>query len=436
VLGVCVVISKSAILILCLFFLLSFGLPLVMMSRTVSLPLEPVDFFYMIGRYFGLVAYFVLLFQYVWTAKFRFYERLMSFDRRVAFHRTLGFLGILTVSLHPILILGTYAAEQIPLIVTPPLAYGFGSFLILLLIAGSTFLGRIWGVRYEAWKYMHWFNFAVITLAFFHSFRLGSDMFGFFRYFWLALWILHAATIALKIIHKAVRWSKSFEVREVREERRGVFSLIMEKPEAAYLPGQFGFLSARLNGKWQIWHPFSLTSTDDEDLLSMTIKALGDFTNRIEEIQKGDRVKLDVAYGGFCTELVKDERYIMIAGGVGITPIYAMCKRLKTLKNPPEVNLFYSVHHESEILFREDLDSWFESIPNWKLFYIVTSQPDWKGVTGRLTPDKVESLLQEDLSGTFFLCGPLALIRATRKFLIAKGIPKRKIREEQFVFLP
>jgi hypothetical protein len=50
----------------------------------------------------------------------RILERLMSFDRRVSFHRTLGFLGILTVSLHPILILGTYAAEQIPLVVTSP----------------------------------------------------------------------------------------------------------------------------------------------------------------------------------------------------------------------------------------------------------------------------------------------------------------------------
>jgi predicted ferric reductase len=430
------VVSKGAILILSLFFLLSFGLPVVMISRTMSFPLGTVDFFYMLGKYFGLAAYFILLFQYLWTAKIGILERLMSYDRRVSFHRTLGFLGILTVSLHPILILGTYAAEQIPLVVTPPLAFGFGSFLLLLLIAGSTFLGRIWGVRYEAWKYLHWVTFAVITLAFFHSFRLGSDMFGFFRYFWLALWIMHVVMIVMKFIHKASRWSKSYEVSGVREECRGVYSLIMEKPEEVYLPGQFGFLSAHLGGRWQMWHPFSLTSTDDEDFISMTIKALGDFTNRIGEIQESERVKLDVAYGGFCPELVKDERYIMIAGGVGITPIYAMCKRLKALEPPPVVYLLYTVHHESEILFRKELDSWFESIPNWKHFYIVTSQPDWKGLTGRLTPGKVEFLLQEDLSGTFFLCGPLALIRSTRKFLIGRGIPRRKIREEQFVFLP
>ena len=98
--------------------------------------------------------------------------------------------------------------------------------------------------------------------------------------------------------------------------------------------------------------------------------------------------------------------------------------------------LLYTVHHESEILFRKELDSWFVSIPNWKHFYIVTSQPGWEGLTGRLTPGKVEFLLRENLSSTFFLCGPLALIRSIRKFLIGRGMPRRKIREKQFVFLP
>jgi ferredoxin-NADP reductase len=76
-------------------------------------------------------------------------------------------------------------------------------------------------------------------------------------------------------------------------------------------------------------------------------------------LQKGERVKLDVAYGGFCPDLQRDKRNIMAAGGVGITPIYAMCKRLRTMQRVPEVNLINTVHHESEILFRQDLTGTF-----------------------------------------------------------------------------
>ncbi len=429
-------ISKAAIVILSLFFVFSLGLPIAIIGRGVTFPLDTVEYFYLLGKYFGFLAYFIFLFQYVWTAKVRLFERLMSYDRRVAIHRTLGFLGILTVSLHPILILGTYAFQGIPLIVSFFLGLGFAAFLILLIIAGSTFLGRLWGVRYETWKNFHWLTFSVISIAFFHSFYFGSDMYGYFRILWAVLWAVHVVIIIGKIVHKARKRSKTYRVNEVREEGPRVTTLIMEKPDVSYKAGQFGFISVYLNNNWQPWHPFSLTSNSGEEYLSMTIKALGDFTNRVSEIKPQQVVKLDVAYGGFTASVAKDSRYVMIAGGVGITPIYSICKELHNNPQPPEVILFYSVHHEGEILFRDNFDTWFSKTPGWQLHYVVTSQPDWKGEKGRLTPERINAILEGDLSGTFFLCGPLGLIRSIRSYMIGMGVPRKNIRQEQFVFLP
>jgi hypothetical protein len=70
---------------------------------------------------------------------------------RISFHRTLGFIEILILALHPILILGTYAAEGIPLFIGRPLAYGFGSFLLLLLAAGSPYLSARVEGKWENW---------------------------------------------------------------------------------------------------------------------------------------------------------------------------------------------------------------------------------------------------------------------------------------------
>jgi ferredoxin-NADP reductase len=133
---------------------------------------------------------------------------------------------------------------------------------------------------------------------------------------------------------------------------------------------------------------------------------------------------------------VKDNRYVMIAGGVGITPIYCNCRYLQNQVNPPKVVLIYCVHHETDILFKEDLDAWFKQTPDWTLNYVVSSQPDWKGIRGRLTPQMLKTLLENDLSGTFFLCGPLGMIRMIRTFLLQHKVPQKKIRQEQFVFLP
>ena len=127
---------------------------------------------------------------------------------------------------------------------------------------------------------------------------------------------------------------------------------------------------------------------------------------------------------------------MMIAAGVGITPIYSIIKELSRRNDSPPVTLIYSVHHETDILYREEIDGWFEKFSNWKLHYICTSQPDWPGEKGRLTPDRILSLCGDSKNGSFFLCGPLGLVKAIERHLRSQGVPRRKIKREQFVFLP
>ena len=315
--------SRLAIILLIVFLLVALGLPIYMVGRNLYFPMEAAEYLYALGRLFGLIAFFALTLQYLWTAKMSLFEKLISYDRRVALHRSFGFLGILLLSLHPILILGSYALQGYPFIVTLPLSLGFISFILLLLIAGSTFLGRIWGVKYETWKKFHWITFPVLTLAVFHSLVLGSDLYGFFRYFWIALWAVHLFLLLSKLIHKVKAWIRKYRVLDVRNESSNVNTVIIEKPIKRHLPGQFGFLSLQFDEHWDAWHPFSLTSTESDEYLSMTIKGLGDFSNQISEVKAGDSAKLDTGYGGFSPKLVKDSRYVLIAGGLALRPFMA-----------------------------------------------------------------------------------------------------------------
>ena len=415
---------------------ISLGLPVLVVSSGVFFPMSGGDFAYLAGKYFGLSAFLILTFQYLWTAKFRFMERIRSYDGRVAVHRTLGFLGILVLGLHPILILGTYAAWSYPLEVTVPMGLGFVALVFLLLIAGSTFLGRIWRIRYENWKKLHWFTFPVLTMAFFHSLRLGSDLYGPYVVVWFIIWGLHLAMLLGKIIHKIRTWARTLKVVRVEHHGPSTTTLVLEKPRGRVLPGQFSFISLRRNDRWQSWHPFSLTSHPREDNLSVTIKGLGDFTNGVSETKAGDPVKVDQGYGAFSPLVFPDTRYVMIAGGVGITPVYGILKELKDRDSPPEVVLIYCAHHDSDFLFKDEMDGWFDAIPQWKAHYVCSSQPDWEGPKGRLTPELAQQLLEDNYVGTYFLCGPVAMVAAMVEWLRSKGVPKRRIRREQFVFLP
>lgn len=442
-------VSRSPVIILLVALVISLGLPLLgvkdslyfLMDETILM--EGTDFLYLLGRYLGLAAFLILLFQYLWTAKLRFLESLISYDGRVAIHRSLGFLGILILGLHPIFILGTYVVMGLPLTLDLPTAFGFLALLLLLLIAGSTFLGRIWRVRYESWKKLHWFTFPVLTLAFAHSLSLGSDMHGAFRIVWFVVWALHLLILVAKLTHKIRVWAATSRIASVRQEALNVTTIAFDKPVGRYRGGQFSFVSLKLDGKWDSFHPFSITSHPSEEHLTMTIKGMGDFTNRLNEVKVGDPAKIDLAYGAFTPQDYPDSRYVMVAGGVGITPIYGILKTLKEQgappkdrDNPPNVILIYSVHHETDILFRGDLESWFEKFSNWQLHIICSSQPDWPGLKGRLTPERILTICGENLRGTFFLCGPVGLIRSVRTFLKAHRVPRRNVKWEQFIFLP
>ncbi len=226
---------------------LSIGLPVLVVSPSIYFPTTGMELAYLAGRLFGLVAFLIISFQYLWTARIKLMERLRSYDRRVAVHRALGFLEILILCLNPILILGTYAIEGLPLSVTLPMGLRFLALLLLLLIAGSTFLSRIWRVRYETWKRLHWITFPVLTLAFLHSLALGSDMYGATRYIWFGIWGVHLAILLYR--------------------------------------GSHGIRA------WESWHPFSLTSNPSEEQVSMAIRA-------------GDPVILDLGY------VARGDRYV------------------------------------------------------------------------------------------------------------------------------
>lgn len=428
--------NRAPLYFLVVVLIISIGFPLLVVAQGVFFPMSGLDFIYLAGKFFALIGFFVLTFQYLWTIKMRFIEKLRSYDSRVAVHRTLGFLGILLISLHPVFILVNYAVAQIPLTITVPMGAGFFGLVLLLLISGSTFLGRIWQVPYESWKRLHRFTFPILTLVFFHSLLLGSDMYGFTRVVWFVLYGFHVTILLWKIIHKVRFWSKKYKVISVEQVRPNITSLVLEKPRRKYIPGQYAFISLKIGGKWEPWHPFSLTSNQSEAVLSMSIKALGDFTTKIPQVEPGDYAKIDAGYGAFSPHVLRDSRYVMIAGGVGIAPIYGILKDLKEYGEPPDVILLYSVHHESDLLFREDLDEWFSRFPNWSVHYICSSQPDWPGLKGRITEERVLSLCENDLRGSFFLCGPFPMVQSISKFLRSSGVPRRKIKREHFVFLP
>ena len=96
-----------------------------------------------------------------------------------------------------------------------------------------------------------------------------------------------------------------------------------------FKPGQFGWLTVWGNPFKMTGHPFSFSSSAAaaNGRVEMTIRNLGDFTNGIHKIPVGQRVYLDGPYGAFTMGNPAD-MHVLIAGGIGITPMMSLMRTL------------------------------------------------------------------------------------------------------------
>ena len=143
-------------------------------------------------------------------------------------------------------------------------------------------------------------------------------------------------------------------VAEVMYEGLGVVSLQITGRQLDRLharPGQFflwRFLDRR---QWWTAHPFSLSAAPDGSSLRITVKALGDHSSRWRDLRPGTRVVAEGPFGVFTEPTVAAATSLLIAGGIGITPIRAL---LETMRG--DLVVLYRVIDESDVIFRDELE--------------------------------------------------------------------------------
>jgi len=108
-----------------------------------------------------------------------------------------------------------------------------------------------------------------------------------------------------------------------------VILLTFLKKDFKYKSGQYLFICIP-GVTWFEWHPFSLSSSPHENVVSIHIRVLGDWTKRLyDHVQetKSITVYIDGPYGapGVDVDGRKYKSFMFISGGIGITPMQSIC---------------------------------------------------------------------------------------------------------------
>ena len=182
---------------------------------------------------------------------------------------------------------------------------------------------------------------------------------------------------------------------------------------------------------------YSISSAPHENILAITVKAVGEFSNKLHQLKAGDRLIASMPYGYFYTETETTE-LVMIAGGIGIAPFRSMI--LDSLQKNPnrKLALFHSSRTCNESIFRDEFAVLEKRFSNLKVFRYVTR--DKVANVGIIH----ERLKIEDIIGStdkanphihdreFLICGSINFVGELWKGLRKAGVPEHVIYTEYF----
>jgi predicted ferric reductase len=393
------------------------------------------------GRVLGLLAGYGVVVLVGLMARLPPVENGLGADRLARWHAMGGRYVVSVIWAHALLIIWGYAvtdhtnvvSQAATLVLDYPdvLMATVAAFLLLAVGLVSARAARR-RMRYETWYYLHLYTYLAIALAFSHQFATGAEFISDAkaRALWIVIYsVIGASVLWYRVVTPLLRFRRHhLHVVDVRAEAPGVVSIVVKGRNLHLLnvrPGQFFRWRFLERGLWWASNPYSLSAPVRGDFMRITVKDLGDHSRSLSRLRPGTRVLAEGPYGAFAGRISRHRRPILlIAGGVGITPLRALFEALPA--RPGQITLVYRTSSPADIIFRRELDA-IAAGRRATVHYLVG--PRGRAVMARL-PELVPGLRHAEV----YVCGPPGMADYTIGELAAAGVPRARIHHEAFEF--
>jgi len=399
------------------------------------------------GQLAALYGTYLVLLQLVLMSRSPWLDQIFGSDRLAELHRWVGFSAILLLVGHGVLTIAGYAladgsslpAELATIVTTYPYVLMATVGLALFVVVGisSVRLARR-RLSYETWYGIHLYAYLAIALTFLHQLAVGTDFIGdpLARLYWIALYVAAGTLLLVFRFGQPVRLSIRHQLRvaNVVPEAPGVISIYVtgrDLDQLAVRAGQWfrwRFLTA---DDWWRSHPFSLSAAPNGQFLRLTVKELGDHTRMLQRLRIGTRVFVEGPYGNLTGARRTRPRVLMIAGGIGITPLRALLEELPAGRG--DLTLVYRARRTEDIVFRQELDQ-LVALRGATVHYVGGSRGTPEQPTDPLGPGPLRRLVPDVKQRDVYICGPLPMMEAVRRTLQALQVPASQIHDERFAF--
>jgi len=312
-----------------------------------------------------------------------------------------------------------------------------GTALLLVVLVTSLVIVRH-KLSYEWWYFIHFTAYAGIALAFLHMVPDGNDLhvgrlFGIAHLtgdYWIALYAFSLAVVVyFRLLVPVVNTFRfGMRVTEVTQEGPGVVSVRVSGRNLDKLhtkAGQFFFWRFFTKGFWYTQHPYSISEAPKGDSFRITVKNLGDHSGKFGQIPIGTRVFAEGPFGVFTDESRTENKALLIAGGIGITPVRALLEQMSG-----DLIALYRVVSPEDLVFSQELDQLAET-RGVRVNYVVGDHATPEG-RDLLSPKHLQELVPDIAERDVYICGPVAMIDSIVPNLRRVNVSRRHLHVERF----
>ncbi|MCX5747459.1 MAG: 2Fe-2S iron-sulfur cluster-binding protein [Proteobacteria bacterium] len=379
-------------------------------------------------------------------------RRLSGWSVLIAARRNLGLFGFAYLTAHFVIFWwwdreGSIADTLAEIVLRPYLWFGAAA-LVLMIPLAITSTDAMVARLGKRWKQLHRLAYVVVGCGLVHYYLLVKSDVTKPVAFAIAFGVLMVARLVparrapARVTPAPSRtfWRGELRLARIVDETPDVKTFRFVARDGGPIPfdhvaGQYLTLALAIDGK-RVNRSYTIASPPTRtDHVEISVKRAPNGNGGSRHVHAtfavGELVRIAAPAGKFVFAGHEAERVVLIAGGVGITPMMSILRGLTDRGWGGHAYLAYTVRTAADVIFGDELADLVARHPNVHLLISLSSE------RGHLTAAMLTELVPDFTRGPVMMCGPTPMMVATRRLLVDElHLPDADVHEEEFVSTP